>query len=241
MKWKFPGCIGAIDGKHVNLRAPANSGSDFYNYKKTFSIILLACVDDDYSFSYIDVGAKGRYSDGGVYDNCSLKRAIDDGSLNVPAQSVFVADAAFPLNKNIMKPYPGTNLTIQQKKINYRLSRARRIVENAFGILTSRFRIFENTIANNAINTQKMIRTCCTLHNWLRKCNPNYVEPGLVDYEDISTRMTICGSWRQRPILSLQNMDEENTCIESGTVIRDRYTHYFISDGAVPWQTRFIH
>lgn len=117
-KWNFPGCIGAIDGKHVIMRAPANSGSDFYNYKKkTYSIVLLACLDDDYLFTYIDIGAKGRYSDGGVFSNSPLKRAIDDGSLNIPAQSVFVADAAFPLQNNIMKPYPETNLTLQQKKL----------------------------------------------------------------------------------------------------------------------------
>nr|XP_026499959.1 protein ALP1-like [Vanessa tameamea] len=241
LKWNFPGCIGAIDGKHINLRAPACSGSEFYNYKKTFSIVLLACVDDDYSFTYIDIGAKGRYSDGGVFSNCSLKRAIDDGSLNIPAESVIVADAAFPLQNNIMKPYPGNNLTTRQKIFNYRLSRARRIVENAFGILASRFRIFEKPIANNVKNTIKITRTSCALHNWLRKNDSNYLEPGLADYEDISTGITINGSWRQVPLRNFEDMGEDNTLTENGTTIRDRFADYFSSEGAVPWQTRFIH
>lgn len=222
------------------MRAPANSGSEFYNYKKTHSIVLLASVDDDYLFSYIDIGAKGRYSDGGVYSNSSLKRAIDDGSLNIPAQSVFVADAAFPLQYNIMKPYPGTNLTLQQKIFNYRLSRARRIVENAFGILASRFRIFEKRIPNNPGNTMKITRTCCALHNWLRIKSSDYIEPGLADYEDITTGTIINGTWRQRRILGLQNLEEEYTH-ENGSTIRDQYTHYFNGEGAVPWQTRCIH
>jgi len=36
--WKFPHCLGAIDGKHVLLQVPANSGSLYFNYKKTFSL-----------------------------------------------------------------------------------------------------------------------------------------------------------------------------------------------------------
>ena len=34
-KWNFPHCLGAIDGKHVVMQAPARSRSSFFNYKKT--------------------------------------------------------------------------------------------------------------------------------------------------------------------------------------------------------------
>lgn len=68
---------------------------------------------------------------------------MESNLLNFPKNGVFVADDAFPLKTYILKPYArSTYLSRNPKIFNYRLSRARRIVENAFGILTSKFRIF---------------------------------------------------------------------------------------------------
>lgn len=70
--WDFSHCLGAMDGKHVMLQALIHSGSDFYNYKSTFSIVLFAVVDARYNFIYADIGCQDRISDGGVFKNCKL-------------------------------------------------------------------------------------------------------------------------------------------------------------------------
>lgn len=148
-KWQFHNCLGALDGKHIAIKCPANSGTFYFNYKHFFSIVLLALVDADYKFLYIDIGANGSASDAGIFVDSEIYHALNVNTAglppaeclpsdNQPLPYAIVGDDAFGLRTWMMKPFPNRGLTNAERIFNYRLSRARRVVENAFGILAHR-------------------------------------------------------------------------------------------------------
>ena len=97
--WDFPHCIGAIDGKHVVIQSPANFGSAFFNYKKLFSIVLLAVCDANYNFTMIDVRCPGQFSDGGVFSNFKIGQRSENGEFNFPTP------CSLPGTDNVLCPY----------------------------------------------------------------------------------------------------------------------------------------
>lgn len=233
-----------MDGKHFRIRSPFHSGSEFYNYKGDFSIVLLALVDYQYCFTYIDVGANGRASDGGIFAKSTLKSAIENNKLNLPPNTVFVADDAFPLTEYLLKPFSHHgSLTIKQKIFNYRLSRARRITENAFGVLVSRFRIFEKPIAVYPETAVDIIKTACVLHNWLRKTTTTYISRGNVDQDDFESGTISHGSWRKEVssgCLSDLTSGRARNYSKKAAEMRNQLAEWFVTDGAVPWQMNMI-
>lgn len=183
-RYDFPNVLGCIDGKHIRIQCPEDSGSQFLNYKNYFSIVLMAVVDSNANFLYIDVGSNSRNSDGGVWNECSLRAAIDSDSLDIPAAAnlpgdsenmpfVFLADEAFPLRPYLLKPYPCRALTPEKQRFNYRLSRARQVVERAFGLLAQKFRIFRGTIWLAPEKCDSIVKATCVLHNWINTFSVN--------------------------------------------------------------------
>lgn len=179
-EWNFPNCCGAIDGKHVQIQAPPNSGSLYYNYKKTFSIVLMAACDSSYKFTVVDCGAYGSNNDAGVFSRSAFGTALLNGTLNLPQGEAnlpgsntqtpcfFVGDEAFQLSTKMMRPYSGQHLEAKKRIFNYRLSRARRIIENTFGILVSRWRVFRKPISMNPKTVDKIVMATICLHNFLK-------------------------------------------------------------------------
>ena len=156
----------------------------------------MAVADADYGFVVVDVGAQGKHSDGSIFANSIFGKRLKKDMLDLPPPGLlpgtnerlpyaFVADEAFALHKHIMKLYSGRDLSRPEKVFNYRLSRARRIVENAFGIMASRFRLLRRPLLVNPKTVDVFVLACTFLHNYLRKkASLCYMDSYAIDYED---------------------------------------------------------
>ena len=174
--WGFPHCLGAGDGKHVVIDCPKKSGSSYFNYKGTFSILLLAYCDAKYQFTLVDIEQYGSQNDSGTYNDSSISAALANNMLNMPSAEnldgcnlqplphVFVVDEGLPLKYFQMRPWPGRNLSEDHAIFNYRLSRARRVIENCFGILTARWRIFRRSIRADVSLVRKKCKLLLLTH-----------------------------------------------------------------------------
>lgn len=241
-RWNFPNALGCIDGKHIRIRCPNQSGSLYYNYKDFFSIVLLAIVGPSYEFLAVDIGSFGREGDAGIFSKCSLGRAIKDKLFDIPgatilpnteivAPQVFLGDEAFPILENLLKPYPRNQSLHDKSKaiFNYRLSRARRIVENAFGLLTQNFRIFLTPIHTNPDIIEDLITTACILHNLM-------IEAHGTNFEMDNSTPAILSSIDELHEHEIESDPEQ----ELKYKIRDTFKDYFNSVGSVPWQNDSI-
>ena len=199
--WNFPHVLGAIDGKHIRIRKPRRGGSLYYNYKGFHSIVLMGLVDADYKFIWSEVGANGACSDCQVFNASDFKSAIERRELNIPGAVpvvagerpvpyYFIGDDAFALRPWLMKPYALRDLTRPSRIFNYRLSRARRVVENAFGILGARFQCFGTCMGQEPATVGKITIACMSLHNLMRLRYPGLQNADL-DRPDVAD-----GRWR---------------------------------------------
>ena len=111
-----------IDGKHIAMDYPKNTGSLYHNYKGFFSFVLLAICDARYSFTFVDVGQYGPNNDSGVLKESTLGQGFKNGSFKyqnpekIPGYSLrkvpyfLVADEIFSLQNWLMCPYPGKEI-----------------------------------------------------------------------------------------------------------------------------------
>ena len=149
----------------------------------------------------------------------------------------FVADDAFRLHFSTMKPYGGHGLSRREQIFNKRLSRARRTVENVFGIMAAKFRVLLHCIENQPRQAEVMVTAICVLHNFLRAKSPNvYMPPGTLD-EEVGDNHFNPGSWRTEATLTeLKRMSGRNAT-EYARNMRTRLTEYFVSpEGEQRWQ-----
>lgn len=249
--WNFPNCVGAVDGKHIHIRAPDNTGSVYFNYKKTFSINLMAVASADYKFISVDIGQIGSASDSGIWEGSTFGRAWKQGEVNIPSpvelpgttdkmQYVIVGDEAFPLQTNLLRPFPGRDLnTIIKKRYNYRLSRARRVVENAFGILTSRWRVLFTTLDADEEKATNIVKATVVLHNMLCTVHDKAYNPAGFADAPLNGGNVVQGIWRagSEPV-AVHTVPRGHAV--AATNVRNRFAEWFSAEGRTEWQDDHI-
>ncbi|XP_069588139.1 uncharacterized protein [Ranitomeya imitator] len=232
----FPNCIGAVDGKHIRITKPSRSGSLFYNYKKYFSTVLMAIAGADCRFLAVDIGAFGRANDSRTFKESDMGQRLYNNNFNFPHPRplpntdgpdlpfVVVGDEAFQMSGNLLKPYSSRGLDRTKTIFNYRLSRARRTVECAFGILVSKWRILGSAINLKIETVDEVVKACVVLHNFIidkERVNvelDEHIQNPLPDYQDHPLRTTV----------EIAHM-------------RDQFAAYFVSDvGRVSWQDEMV-
>lgn len=156
-----------------------------------------------------------------------------------------VADDAFAMKTFMMKPYSMRKLTMPQRVFNYRLSRARRIIENVFGLCAARFRVLLKPIEMRPEKVVKVVLAICALHNFLITRKSCYSTSNDFDREEDG--IIFEGQWRQdlaglsdrereRVFTGLQPPQNIGRTSESAQRVRDKFVNYFMGTGEVDWQ-----
>lgn len=141
-----------------------------------------------------------------------------------------------------MKPYPFRGQPAQNRVFNYRLSRARNVSENFFGLICSRFRVLRTQILLNPEKSRQIVKAICALHNFLleeNSSNSMYAPPGTFDSQDLQSQ----SEWRRdtgtEPI-PLEPSNVRNSP-QSAKDVRNEFTDYFVStEGEVEWQYKHL-
>ena len=143
-------------------------------------MVLLTLLNMD-MFLWADVWTNGCCSHAHIFNDGQLKQSIMDVTIGFPDAEplpgddtdmpyFIVADDTLALRTWLMKPFSGRNLNDQQHIFNYRLSRARLVVQNVFGVLANRFRSLLTTMDMEPNNITSKVLVCMTVHNIIRKC-----------------------------------------------------------------------
>ena len=171
----FPQCAGVVDGTHIPIVSPVDYPADYFNRKGFHSIIMQGMVDNLGRFTDVCIGWPGRVHDARVFVNSSLYHRGQQGTLfpgwkqTICGQDIpllVLGDPAYPLLSWLLKAYiDNGSLTAQQKLFNYRLSKARVVVEHAYGRLKGRWRCLLKRNDVMIRDLPCLVAACCVLHN----------------------------------------------------------------------------
>ena len=197
--------------------------------------------DAKYAFTMVDIGAEGRASDGGVFENSLMGKKLIAGKLNIPQPEPLpdyneplpyvLLGEAFALSNFMLRPYPRSRqLDLKKKVFNYRLSIPRRCVESSFGIMTSVWRILRRPL-NTSLETNTLIaKGIAALHNFFIKFDDHDYNAQCKEYskKDDDLRWT---DFEPNPDITVINKNKDVT-------MRNHFARYFMTTGAFEPQWR---
>ncbi|XP_008180945.1 protein ALP1-like [Acyrthosiphon pisum] len=242
--WNLPNCIGALDGKHIRIEKFPHTGSENFNYKHFHSTVLMACCDAGGLFAIIEPGFAGRNSDGGIFKACAMNYWMTHGGSNIPSPSslrhdesntpfpyYFVGDEAFPLSRNLLRPYSSRTLDNTKRIFNYRLSRGRKSIECVFSMAEEKFAVLNGPIrCRDPTTVNDIIKSACILHNFVRKREGIEYRPH--DTAQMDETAEVPTNIRVRDMSIHEG--------SSATTLRNYLANYFLSPRtSLPWQWKF--
>jgi hypothetical protein len=192
----------------------------------------------------------------GEFNRCSLYHALETGTVELPpamplpgrTQSVpyfFVADNAFAMRNYIMKPCPFKDQPAPNRILNYRLSRACKIIENVFGIIANRCHVLRKLQIQNPTSTVNIMLEVCVLHNFLMSTEgsrSSYLQPGLLNTESTDTHEVQCSMWREEAVPSTNLLQlQRRPCPSSQNSTRNELREFFMTpQGEISCQYKHI-
>lgn len=199
----------------------------------------MAICDSNYKFLLVDIGDNGRHSDGGVFSVSKMGKKFARHKMNLPVPRkimadgnllpyILVGDEAFHQCEYLLRPYSKATLDNERRIFNYRLSRARRTIENVFGIIVSRFRILKKPMECSVDNAIAIVQAIVVLHNYLIINDEMYL-PETVD--PIELRREI-----ENSVLRDTRLYGNHNSSRYADKIKEEFCSYFNNEGAVEWQ-----
>ncbi|KAJ8878059.1 hypothetical protein PR048_022522, partial [Dryococelus australis] len=210
--WNFSHCVGALDVKHCVLQDPNNSGSYYFNYKPSHSIVLLTVADAN----------RSTLGQAVLSDLIELPEPKCLPGRNKDMPYYLVADDMFPLSTYLMKPYPYRDLPAVKRIFNNPVSRARNTAENVFGVIAQRFLVLRKPMYNEqgiGMYTRDLLTGIPT----------TYIPAS-------------GGMWQHPHRRGFHFSDEACLLTSSQREVREELTNYFMTpEGEVRWQYRHLH
>ena len=168
-KSPLDGVIASLDGIAIAIKQPSSEEvpdpKKYYNRKKYFALCVQAAVTADYKFVFVSASHAGSTHDSTAFQASGLFKLLS--SERLPSWAYIVGDDAYVQRRDLITPFSGRGLSLEQDSFNVYQSSCRMVVEQAFGMLVNRFGILWSPMRFSLGTCTRIIGVVCKLHNFI--------------------------------------------------------------------------